>query len=310
MDGKAFEILVRDLEVLLQRHYGLRDDQIRCEWRYRKRGKHSRQLREIDVAIFVETGPRTLFVAIECRDRNGRQGLPWIEQLATKRRDIGADRMVAVSRDGFTECARLSAEENEIEIYRLSERSAFTDGKELADLRLTMLRPSVRIISFGWAHCGMSLQPLREALELSTEEITALSQDFEGESWLDAPEGKKLSLREIMLRTLTWDKLLAEVTVGGPPTIQSIETTLTRARYHLASEHSDEAFIALTSIRGDFEIHWERELITPQRIMQYRAANEPVIELHEYDGKILGLDGQTIFFAPVADKRSILPQQE
>ena len=103
--GKEFELLVRDIQFAMQRAYGLRSDQVTALPRYQTTGKHSGQRREVDVALFLETDAGRLFYAIECRDRKARQDLLWIEQLATKRHDIGADHIAAVARDGFTKPA-------------------------------------------------------------------------------------------------------------------------------------------------------------------------------------------------------------
>jgi hypothetical protein len=45
-------------------------------------------------------------VIVECRDRDATEDVTWIEQLASKREDVGADKAVAVSATGFTEGAK------------------------------------------------------------------------------------------------------------------------------------------------------------------------------------------------------------
>lgn len=302
-DGRGFEAWVREHELLLQEVHGAQPDQIRTEWRYRVRGKHSGQLREVDVAIFVDAGYRTLFIAIECRDRNGREGLPWIEQLVAKKRDIGADRMVAVTRNGFSRYARQSATANEIEAYTLSERDSFGDGKAIAEMEVSQWRPEARILNFSWKHRTMVIDAFGPIPELSENELAELSQGFEEPRWLDTETKMTVSLKEVLASTLTWGRLLEGVPRDGSHGIQTITSELPENRYVLNRDMPEGTGIVLGMVRGDFEVWFEPHTIPANRITQYRDTdNEPVVELHEYDGRVWGLDGQTVFFAPVARK--------
>jgi hypothetical protein len=62
-------------------------------------------MREVDVALRSQVGSVDILVIIECRDRKRRQDVTWIEQLASKRKDVGADRAVTVSANGFSKGA-------------------------------------------------------------------------------------------------------------------------------------------------------------------------------------------------------------
>ena len=53
---------------------------------------------------------------MECRDRKGKEDITWIEQLASKRDDIGADKAIAVSSSGFTSGAISKAQFNNIKL--------------------------------------------------------------------------------------------------------------------------------------------------------------------------------------------------
>lgn len=301
--GKEFELLVRDIELLLQQHFG--SGRVKSKWRHRVLGKESGQLREVDVALFIEAGYRTLFVAIECRNRKERQGVPWLEQLSTKRCDIGADRMVAVSSNGFTEPAIRFAKAKGIELYTLSNRETFRDGKKLLDVRLTIFRPDVSMLSLGWSYYAMAPIPLCDQMpKLSIDEASILTQNFEQPNWFDIIEGKAISLKEVISETLTWDILLKDVLVNGPVKVQRTNAELPKARYRLLSiKFAHGAFIVLAAIAGEFEVQWKPEVLLPDRVSQYRSTDsEPIIETHEYNGKHLNLDGQTIYFASVAGK--------
>jgi hypothetical protein len=61
--------------------------------------------KEVDVSIRYRIGTAEVLVVIECRDRSEMEESTWIEQIATKSRDIGAAVTIAVSSSGFTEPA-------------------------------------------------------------------------------------------------------------------------------------------------------------------------------------------------------------
>lgn len=67
------------------------------------------QTREIDVSVEVQAGPRRLRVALECRDQQRPADVQWIDELMGKYRHLPVDRVVAVSRSGFTGAAHARA---------------------------------------------------------------------------------------------------------------------------------------------------------------------------------------------------------
>ncbi|HLX62342.1 MAG TPA: restriction endonuclease [Planctomycetota bacterium] len=80
-------------------------------------------LREVDVSIRSSIGSSEILVILECRDRGSPQDVTWIEQLATKRDDVGADKAVAVSSSGFSEHAGQKAKAKNIDLRTIDERS-------------------------------------------------------------------------------------------------------------------------------------------------------------------------------------------
>jgi hypothetical protein len=66
--------------------------------------------REIDVAIEIPAGGRTLLVAVECIEHGRKADIQWIDKLIGKYRDLPVAGIIAVSKSGFTESARRKAE--------------------------------------------------------------------------------------------------------------------------------------------------------------------------------------------------------
>lgn len=104
-------------------------DRIRC--------KVTGRLREVDASIRSRIGTAEILITIECRRRAAVQDVTWIEQLATKKKAIGADRIIAVSPVEFTESAKKVADQNGIALRTLSDIT-ITDTNSL--LRLDFVR--------------------------------------------------------------------------------------------------------------------------------------------------------------------------
>ena len=79
------------------------------------------QYREVDASIRYAVGSCELLITLECRARSRVQDVTWIEQLATKRAHIGADRTIAVSSTEFTEAAKRAGAAHNISLRRISE---------------------------------------------------------------------------------------------------------------------------------------------------------------------------------------------
>jgi hypothetical protein len=59
------------------------------------------KLRQVDTTVRFEIGDLPVLVTIESRDRAKDEDSMWIEQLVTKRNDIGAFKTIAVSSSAF-----------------------------------------------------------------------------------------------------------------------------------------------------------------------------------------------------------------
>lgn len=79
--------------------------------------------REVDASIRARVGSSEVLITLECRRRKRVQDVTWIEQLASKKAAIGADRTIAVSASGFTTDAEKIAELNGISLRKLSDVS-------------------------------------------------------------------------------------------------------------------------------------------------------------------------------------------
>ncbi len=88
------------------------------------RDKVTSQRRQVDATIRYQVGSTSILIAIECRKQKPVQDVTWIEQLVTKRANIGAATMIAVSATGFSESATKLAQLHGIELRTFEDRIA------------------------------------------------------------------------------------------------------------------------------------------------------------------------------------------
>src|SRR6266498_971369 len=100
---KKFETLITNIERLLapQGAYVRYNDFIP--------DKITGEPRQVDGSIRYKANGVSVLITIECRERAKIDDVTWIEQLATKRKDIGASATIAVSSSGFTKPALIKA---------------------------------------------------------------------------------------------------------------------------------------------------------------------------------------------------------
>lgn len=79
------------------------------------------EFREVDASIRYQVGSVPILITIECRDRNSTEDSRWIEQLAQKQNDIGANATIAVSSRKFSTPALRKADIYGIETRLLRE---------------------------------------------------------------------------------------------------------------------------------------------------------------------------------------------
>lgn len=81
-------------------------------------------LREVDILLERSVAGVPIRLAVECRDRSRKSDVDWIDGLIGKFRDLNIDKIVAVSRKGFSATAKAKASANGIELKVLAEALA------------------------------------------------------------------------------------------------------------------------------------------------------------------------------------------
>ena len=96
----------------------------------------SKVSREVDVTLRAPDGSLTAF---ECRNwTDTKQGVAWIEQLASKKKDLGVQRVFAVSSSDFSEGARNLALHFGVELRTLDDLT-FADIANWAPMNIPLV---------------------------------------------------------------------------------------------------------------------------------------------------------------------------
>ncbi|ARO87967.1 hypothetical protein EBAPG3_009415 [Nitrosospira lacus] len=102
--------------------------------------KDSETLREVDILIAHRHANHDFRVMIECRDRSRKDTVAWIDELIGKANSLQVDKVVAVSKEGFTISATKKAAKNGIVTLSL-EDALETDWSEFP------IKPGIAAVS-------------------------------------------------------------------------------------------------------------------------------------------------------------------
>jgi len=83
--------------------------------------KDANTLREVDILVEYRYAHHDFKLAIECRDRSRKNSVEWIDELIGKTRSMAVNKMVAVSKGGFTKSAITKAQAHEIETLTIEQ---------------------------------------------------------------------------------------------------------------------------------------------------------------------------------------------
>ncbi len=83
--------------------------------------RDAKTVREVDILIEHRIAHHTYRTAVECRDRSRKDSVEWIDALIGKAKSIDVDKVVAVSRQGFTKTAAHKAKAHGIDVLSIEE---------------------------------------------------------------------------------------------------------------------------------------------------------------------------------------------
>jgi len=153
--------------------------------------------REVDISIRFDIGSANILIVIECRNRNGSQDVRWIEEIKTKHTDLGASKVIAVSKNGFTEPATIKAKAHNIELRTFDEISEniIREWNNKILVEVTTLSYKFDSLQFQFDDGYQNAKPIIKLADdpLKTIIVKSIATEYTIESYIDTAK-----LREIM----------------------------------------------------------------------------------------------------------------
>lgn len=101
-------------------HHQLAGDAIVTESKFLY-DREAQKDREVDIVIETEVGGHSIIISIECQGRGRIADIEWVEQMQSKHKSLPTNKLILVSKSGFTEAARTKAKSNDIETMTMGQ---------------------------------------------------------------------------------------------------------------------------------------------------------------------------------------------
>jgi len=223
--------------------------------------------REVDVSIRTRVGSVEILVTVECRDRVAVQDVMWIEQLAAKKKNIGAAKTIAVAASGFSAEATRIARENAIDLRILD---------EITDEDIKSWMPILGMVHV-FKDCGLTGSPEIQFFAEQGDEpqeagSAAGSGPSEAQHIFRGPNDEPLSLNDIWLRADDQMKIFDKVPKDDKD--HFVKVTLTPSdNLQLCTQKGNRR---VKSVTMPLRLRWKHEAIplSDAKIVRYKAADD------------------------------------
>lgn len=280
--GLDFEKLVTRVEAVLA------PDGAKVEHDQYLPDKITGESRQVDGTIRFAIGGVPILITIESRDRSSIQDVTWIEQIATKRRDIGAFKTIAVSSNGFTKPAIIKAKAYGIEIRTVAE---ITDDDIKSWLKTLTLNLVKRDCVFG----GMEVEFFDKdsTLRLDQSICDAFQQDQWGATIFQRKNQIPISLGGMLY---SWEKSGISPWDDMPEDASTYTETFQQPfEEECLFLQTSAGLSAIKHLSVKFNLRREVTQIEAARLFQYGDDVQKLVQTVEWDvqenGEIVGVIG-------------------
>jgi hypothetical protein len=242
--------------------------------------KVAKEDREVDVSIRFKTGSHDFLIVFECRDRGRKNGPDWIEQIAQKTKDIGANKVIAVSSSGFTRSAIEKAKHHNILLRTIDEISSERIFEWFKPKSLPIIHQNYtikKIVFFGNVSDPEMNKKINVFIEKHREKINN-TFPFILQEGMEKPKSPNESLRDV-----DTDLLFSGVPCDGPKVIKTVELypenkssgfELVIGEDHLKIDHM--VLVAELSVTKT-----EHEI---QTVKEYKTDNKTLAQIVQFEG--------------------------
>lgn len=232
-------------------------------------------LREVDASVRYQGASGPVLITIECRDRIKIEDVTWIEQISTKRLDIGANFTIAVSSNNFTKNAITKAEHYGIRTRTLRNLHA----AEVIGL-LTVEHIEVDDTSFDIVGLGVNLFDMSDGVEFSPEMIEFSRGLRIHASLFQTKYGRWLSINDLLD---TWMKLngsfFPEDIAPGESIRRNLAQTLERDTLYC---ETTKGLREIRLVRIDLLFSRTISQIPRERLVEYAGPQAALLQTAEF----------------------------
>ncbi len=208
------------------------------------------ELREVDASIRYQIGSAPMLITIECRNRQPKQDITWLEQIKSKRDSVKANQTIVVSKKGFYEPAKKYALHENIILRQIEDvtdelilqcakntsvivrqiipdqqlehsLAFYRDDTDPPNIKFSLTKPITFEEPFALDQSGKPLS-LRVVLDEFCRAVTS-------QHWSDTKEHVEQGKSIVLKTTLEKGMLFAETNLG----IRSIQGIKIRGRFNL-----------------------------------------------------------------------------
>lgn len=229
--------------------------------------------REVDVAVRTGAGSSHLLVIIECRDRKGKQDVRWIEELSGKRRSVGADKAVAVSRNGLSAQALLKAKDLGIAVARIQDVS-------IEDIRSWCQFDGITLHQFV-----VKFEEFSIGLDPSAAKQSGPVKD---PMFIRKISGERCTVLDV------WNSIIGILKQKGNDLYDGIASDSSRRERQVRVSYAnpDDCYqieidgqrVDIKEIKVRAEFWLEDRVVPPTRIFTYGQEGGPAVDVLEFDG--------------------------
>lgn len=173
-------------------------------------------LREVDASIRYNIGSVPILITIECRDRQGKQDIQWLEQIASKKQSVGANQTIVVSRNGLTEPALNYARQQGLIVRQIG---------DITDQFILQCKNSLQVSwkRIGWKNvtCNIGFYAT-EADKGKTKIKTTSEVDKkmrEGKAFAIDQFGEEVTMQELFQEAFEGIKMQIEIALEDAPEV-------------------------------------------------------------------------------------------
>lgn len=297
--GREWETLVARLEVLFA------GPGFRVQSPESIRSTRTGNTVKVDVTVRGKVGAQDVLIAFECRDRKDNQGVEWLQQLATRKQDIGASELVAVSRDGFTPDAVREAAAYGIPLRTLSRFDSEDVAKMVLGVRLELQRPrylanQLDLTKLVYRKFGIDPFGADELPDLTTDVLEEIGRDVNAPAFRDLEEQRPVSLANLVALA-DWGSAFAD----GYFSHRRRHTAILAATFSDEWGHDsprfrrflrEDAGVEVSRLAFVGDVWWDIEEVPLTSVLRYSKTSGTLATVAEFDLRPHGFGHVAQFF--------------